>query len=55
MRAGCCLGPEGNGVSLGVGGKGGPSPPESQEDKQTVLSEGRDDMAKTEEGRESRA
>jgi hypothetical protein len=23
----CCLGPEGNGVSLGEGGEGGPGPP----------------------------
>jgi hypothetical protein len=27
MGAGCCLGPEGNGVRLGEGDEGGPNPP----------------------------
>jgi hypothetical protein len=30
MRAGCCLGPEGNGVSLGEGGEGRPGPQEAR-------------------------
>jgi hypothetical protein len=38
MRAGCCLGPEGNGVSSGEGGEGGPGPPRSGEDKQSTPS-----------------
>ncbi len=46
MGAGRCLGPEGNGVSLGEGGEVGPSPPGSKEDKQSVLNEGRDNMEK---------
>jgi hypothetical protein len=44
--AGHCLGPEEHGVSLGEGGEGGPSPPGSKEDKQSVLSEGRGNMEK---------
>jgi hypothetical protein len=44
MGAGHCLGPEGNGVSLAKGGKGGPSSPGSKEDKQSVLSEGGGNM-----------
>jgi hypothetical protein len=55
MGAGCCLGPEGNGVSLGEGGERGLSPPGSKEDKQSVLNEGRDNMEKDEEERASRA
>ncbi len=50
-RAGCCLGPEGNGVGFGEGGEGGAGPPESREDKQSMLSKGRDNMDKDEEGR----
>jgi hypothetical protein len=49
MGAGRWLGPEGNGVSLGDGGAGGPSPPGSREDKQSVLCEGRGNMEKEEE------
>ncbi len=49
-----CLGPEGNGVSLGEGGEGGPGPPESKGDKQSVLGEGRGNMEKEEEERASR-
>jgi hypothetical protein len=30
MGAGRCLGPEGNGVSLGKGGEGGPGPQEAR-------------------------
>jgi hypothetical protein len=32
---GRCLGPEGNGVSSGVGGEGGPGPPDKERDKQS--------------------
>ncbi len=49
MGVGRCLGPEGNGVTLGEGGEGGPSPPGSQEDKQSVLKGGRDNVEKDEE------
>jgi hypothetical protein len=51
MGAGRCLGPGGNGVSLVEGGEGGPGPPGSKNDKQSVLSEGRDNMEKEEEER----
>jgi hypothetical protein len=44
MRAGHCLEPEGNGVSLGEGGEGGPCPPGGERDKQSVVSEGKDNM-----------
>ncbi len=54
MGAGCCLGPEGNVVSWGEGGEGGPGPPGGEKDKQSVLSEGRDNMGKDEEDRASR-
>ncbi len=54
IEAGCYLGPEGNGVSLGEGGEGGPSPPGDGKDKQSVLSKGRDNMGKDEEDRTSR-
>ncbi len=55
MGAGRCLGPEGNGVSLGEGEEGGPGPPESRDDKQSMLSEERGNMEKEEERRTSRA
>ncbi len=54
MKAGRCLGPEGNGVSLGEGGEGGPGPPGSRKDKQSSPSEERGNMEK-EEGRISQA
>ncbi len=45
-EAGCCLGPEGSGVSSGEGGEQGPSPPGGGKHKQSVLSKGRDNMGK---------
>jgi hypothetical protein len=54
MDAGCCLRPEGNGVSSGEGGEGGPGPPGGRKDKQSVLSMGRDNMGKDEEDQTSR-
>ncbi len=51
VEAGCCYGPEGNGVSLGGGDEGGPGPPGCGKDKQSVLGEGRDNMGKDEEDR----
>ncbi len=54
MGAGRCLGPEGNGVSLGKGVREGPDPPRGEGDKQSVLSEGRGNMEKEEEERASR-
>jgi hypothetical protein len=53
MGAGPCLGPEGDGVSLGEGDEVGPGPPESREDKQSTLSEEGGNMEKEEEGRTS--
>jgi hypothetical protein len=54
MGVGCCLGSVGNEVSLGKGGEGGPGPPGSEEDKQSVLIKGRDNMGKGEEDQSSR-
>jgi hypothetical protein len=53
MGAGHCLRPEGNGVSLAERGKGGPGPPGGRKDKQSLLSEGRDNMGKDEEDQAS--
>ncbi len=53
MGAGRCLGPEGNGVSLGQGSDGGPGPPGGGKDKQSVLSKGRDYMGNDVEDRAS--
>jgi hypothetical protein len=55
MGVGHCLGPEGNGVTLGEGGEGGPGPPGSKEDKQSVLSKGRGNMEREEEEQASQA
>jgi hypothetical protein len=38
----CFLGSEGNGVSIGKGGRGQPGPPERGKDKQSVPNKGRD-------------
>ncbi len=54
MGAGSYLRPEGNGVSLGERGEGGPGPPECRGDKQSTLSEEGVDVEKEEEGRRSR-
>ncbi len=54
VEAGYCLESEGNGVSLGEGGEGGPSPLVGRKDKQPVLSRGRDNMGKDEETNEIR-
>jgi hypothetical protein len=53
MKAGHCLGPEGNGVSSGEGREGGPGPPGSREDKQSTPSKEGGNMEKEEEGRAS--
>ncbi len=39
-EVGCCLEPEGNGVNLGGGNEGGPSPPSGEQDKQLTASRG---------------
>jgi hypothetical protein len=52
MRVGCCLGPEGNWVSSGEGGKGGPGPPSREEDKQSSHSNEGGIMEQEEEGRQ---
>jgi hypothetical protein len=36
VESGCCLGSKGNGVSVGEGVGGGPSPPERGKGKQSV-------------------
>ncbi len=48
-ETGCCLGSEGNGLSVGEGGEGGPGPPERGKDKQLVLNKGRDNMGRDDE------
>jgi hypothetical protein len=54
VETGCCLGSEGNVVSLEEGGEGGPGPPGGGKDKQSVLNKGRDNMGKDEEDQSSR-
>ncbi len=55
VEAGCCLGSEGNGVSVGEGGDGGPGPPGGGKDKQSGPNKGRDNMGKDEEDQPSQA
>jgi hypothetical protein len=53
-RVGLCLEPEGNGVSSGEGGEGGPGPPNKKgEDKQSTPSEEGGNMQQEEEGKKS--
>ncbi len=51
---GCCLWPEGNGVSSGEGGEGGPGPSDKKWDKQSTLSKEGCNMEQEEEGKKSR-
>jgi hypothetical protein len=51
----CCLGPEGNGVCLGEGGKGGPGLPDKGRDKQSNPSKEGGNMEQEEEGKKSQA
>jgi hypothetical protein len=53
VEAGHCLGSEGNGVSVGEGGEGRPSPPKRGKDKQSMSSKGRDNMGKDKEDQPS--
>jgi hypothetical protein len=53
MRTGCCLGSEGNGVSVEEGSEGGPGQPERGKDKQSMPNKGRDNMGKDEEEQSS--
>ncbi len=46
LEACCCLGSEGNGVSVGERGEGGPGPPGGGKDKQSVPNKGRDNIGK---------
>jgi hypothetical protein len=55
MGVGHCLGPEGNGVSLGEKDERGPGPPEHRGDEQSTLSKEGGNMEKEEEGRRRRA
>ncbi len=50
-----CLGPEGNGVSSGVGGEGGPGPPDKEREKQSNPSKEGGDLEQKEEGKKSQA
>jgi hypothetical protein len=54
METGCCLGSEGNSVSMGGVSEGGPGLPERGKDKQSMPSEGRDNMEKEEEEQSNR-
>ncbi len=54
MELGGLMGSEGNGVSMGKGGKGGPGPPERGKDKQSVSNKGRDNMGEDEKDHPSR-
>ncbi len=54
VEAGCCLGSEGKGVSVGKGGEGRPGPPEKGKNKQSMPKKGRDNMGKDEEDQPSR-
>jgi hypothetical protein len=54
MRVGRCLGPEGNGVSSGKEGGGGPGPPSWEEGKQSTPSKEGGNM-EHEEGRTGQA
>jgi hypothetical protein len=50
---GFCQGPEGNGVSSGVRGQGGPGPPDKGRDKQSIPSKEGGNMEQEEEGKKS--
>jgi hypothetical protein len=52
---GCFLRPEGNGVSPGEGGEGGPGPPYMEPDKQSNPSKEGGNMEQEEEGKKSQA
>jgi hypothetical protein len=52
---GHCLGHEGNGVSSGLGGEGGPGPPDKERDKQSNPSKEGGSMEQEEEGKKSQA
>ncbi len=52
---GLCLKPEGNGVSSGVGGEGGPGPTDKEQDKQSNPSKEGGNMEQKEEGKKSQA
>jgi hypothetical protein len=54
VEAGCCVGSEGNGVSVGKGGEGGPGPAERGKHRQLTLKKGRDNMGKDVEDQPSR-
>jgi hypothetical protein len=53
-EVGCCLGSEGNGISVGEGGMGRTGPPERGKDKQSMPNKGRDNMGKDEDNQPSR-
>jgi hypothetical protein len=55
MEMGCCLGSEGNGVSMGGWGEGGPRLPERGKDKESMPSKDRDNMEKDEKEQSNRA
>ncbi len=53
MEAGCCLGSEGNGVSVEEAGEGRPGPLERGKDKQSMPNKGRDNLGMDEEDQPS--
>ncbi len=54
VETGGCLVSEGNGVSVGKGGEGGPVPPERGKDKQSVPNKGRNNMGEDKKNQPSR-
>ncbi len=52
---GCCLGPDGNGVSSGEGGEGGQGPLDKERDKQSNPRKVGGNMEQEEEGKKSQA
>ncbi len=50
-----CRGPEGNGVSSGERGEGGPGPSDKKQDKQSTPSKEGDNMEQEGEGKKSQA
>jgi hypothetical protein len=55
IPVGRCLEPEGNGVSSGEVGEGGPGPPSTDKDKQSTPNKEGGNMEQEEEGRTSQA
>ncbi len=51
QEAGRCQDPEGNGVNLGGGNRGGPGPPGREQDKKLITSRGEGNILMEQQGR----